>query len=65
MRTTLDTTPIPRGPDFSPADEGFTQIEFPPTYTDFVAARRRFLDRISLSAHDGAPASDGRSDAER
>lgn len=54
MRTALDATPSPPDPGYDPAEEGFTQIEFPPTYTDFATARRRFLDQISLSAHDGA-----------
>jgi hypothetical protein len=55
MSTTAEFTPIPHEPEFHPADEGFTQIEFPPTYLDFVAARQRFLDRISLGP-DVAPA---------
>lgn len=52
MRITFDSTPIPWEPVSNPADEGFTQIEFPPTYSDFASARRRFLDQISMSARD-------------
>ena len=55
MRTELDATPSPHEPGSNPADEGFTLIEFPPTYSDFVSARRRFLDKISLSPHDETP----------
>ncbi len=49
MRTELDT-PSPKWPGDNPGDDGFTQLEFPPSYSDFVNARRRFLDLISLDA---------------
>lgn len=49
MSTDLDT-PSSRWPGDDPADDGFTQIEFPPSYSDFANARRRFLDLISLDA---------------
>ena len=54
MRTAFHVTPSPHDQGNDPADEGFTLIEFPPTYSDFATARRRFLDKISLSAHDHA-----------
>jgi hypothetical protein len=49
MRTDLDTHITNRSGD-DPADQGFMQLEFPPSYTDFADARRRFLDLISLDA---------------
>ncbi len=57
MRTDLDT-PSPQWPGDDPADDGFTQIEFPPSYSDFVNARRRFLDLISLDLAVSATAPD-------
>lgn len=65
MSTTAEFTPIPREPKFRPADEGLTHIEFPPTYLDFVAARRRFLDQISLGPTDSPAAGEELSDPDR
>jgi hypothetical protein len=58
MSTTAEFTPFLHQPEFRPGDEAFTEIEFPPTYLDFVTARRRFLDRISLNPV-AAPATNG------
>ena len=50
-----NVTPDPRETEDKPAEEGFVQIEFPPTFADFVEARRRFLDQISVSPHNDTP----------